>query len=417
MIEVFADVITIGDEILYGQITDTNSQWISAELDKIGIKIRRKSSVGDKEEEIINILEEAEKRSDIILITGGLGPTNDDITKKTLAKYFGASLVLNNQALQDVSLYFQKRGRELTELNKSQAFLPDCCTCISNTCGTAPGMWFKKGKKIFVSMPGVPYEMKTMMKEDIIPRLQQFFKTPVIYHKIIRTSGIGESFLADKIKDWESNLPSHIKLAYLPSLGEVKLRLTAIGETTKELRTLVDDEVEKVLPLITEYVYGYNDNSLEKVIGELLRQKKLTIATAESCTGGYIAHMLTSVPGSSDYFVGSTVAYSNEIKKQILEVKEETLLKYGAVSEEAVKELAEGVRIKFNADVSISTSGIAGPSGGTEEKPVGTIWIAYSDKNGTKTKKLLLSNQREVNIKLTTTAVFNLIRQNLSKYI
>jgi nicotinamide-nucleotide amidase len=414
MKDIFAEILTIGDEILYGQIIDTNSQWISAELDKIGIRIRRKSSIGDQAQEILDALKEAEKRSDIILITGGLGPTNDDITKKTLCTYFNSTLVLNEEALQEVTAFFNKRGRELTGINRQQAFLPDSCTYIPNRSGTAPGMWFDRNGKVFMSMPGVPFEMKSLMAQEVIPRLREKFKTPVIYHKVIRTVGIGESFLAEKIKDWEASLPSHLKLAYLPSYSEVKLRLTASGEEKDALLKDVEKQVASLLTIVPELIFGYDDDSLEKVIGNLLIQNKKTISTAESCTGGNIAYTLTSIAGSSEYFLGSVVAYHNSIKINILGVKEQTLEEHGAVSEDVVKEMAEGIRKKFNTDVAVSVSGIAGPGGGTEDKPIGTVWIAYSDKDQTVARKLIFGNIRDVNIKLSTIAALNLVRQCLT---
>ena len=409
---IFADIITIGDEILYGQITDTNSQWISAELDYIGIKVTRKTSVGDNEADILQLLREAESRSEIIVITGGLGPTSDDLTKPCLAKYFNSSLKLNEEVLNDLKEFFIKRGRELTETNKQQAYVPDICQVIRNHYGTAPGMWFERHGKIFISMPGVPFEMKAMMTEVILPRLKDFFKTPFIYHRVIQTIGIGESYLADKIKDWERNLPSVIKLAYLPSLGEVKLRLTASGEASA-IKTIVEAEAVKLKELIFDYVYTEKDEPIEKVIGNLLKTKNLTIAFAESCTGGFVSSLITSVPGSSEYFAGSVVAYQNDIKEKLLAVKAATLKTYGAVSEQTVKEMAEGIRLSFNADIGVSTSGIAGPGGGTLEKPVGTIWIAYADKHKTVARKLSLGKLRDINIKQTAAATLNLVRQSL----
>jgi len=412
MKSIFADVITIGDEILYGQITDTNSQWISEELDKIGIKISRKTSVGDNETDILQIVKEAEFRSDLILITGGLGPTSDDITKPCLAKYFNSKLILNQDVLKDLQEFFSKRGRELNETNKQQAYIPDLCKVIRNNYGTAPGMWFQRNGKVFVSMPGVPFEMKAMMTETILPQLKYYFNTPFIYHRIIKTIGIGESFLADKIKDWENTLPAQVKLAYLPSIGEVKLRLTASGEEAM-IKSLVDKEATKVKELAKEYIYADLEEPIEKVIGEMLKNRGLTISFAESCTGGYVSALITSVAGSSEYFTGSVIAYSNKVKENQLGVKAETLKTYGAVSEETVKEMAEGIRNRFNSDIGIATSGIAGPGGGTPEKPVGTIWIAYSDKHKTVARKLLLGKLRDINIKQTATATLNLIRQSL----
>ena len=413
MKNIYADIITIGDEILYGQITDTNSQWISAELDKLGIRTKRKSSVSDKESEILEIIAEAEKRSDIILITGGLGPTNDDITKKTLAKYFNSEMVLHETALKDITAFFAKRGRELSETNKGQAYLPTACTYIPNRSGTAPGMWFERNGKIFMSMPGVPFEMKELMTSEVLPRLTSYFETPVIVHQLIKTIGIGESNLADLIKSWEAQLPEHMGLAYLPSSGEVKLRLTATGDEKEFLKTEIAVEVEKLKPFIAEYIFGFTDEPLEKILGDSLRAKKLTIATAESCTGGYLSHLFTSIAGSSDYFKGGIIAYDNEIKTNFLNVSDEVLRNFGAVSENTVREMAESVRKKMNASIGVAVSGIAGPGGGTEEKPVGTIWIAFSDGQKTVSKKLLLTARRDNNIRLAAYSVLNMIRQEI----
>jgi nicotinamide-nucleotide amidase len=413
MKRIVAELLTIGDEILYGQIVDTNSQWMSVSLSNAGIKVIRKTSVGDSEEEILAALEEAEGRADIVLITGGLGPTSDDLTKPCLAKYFNCSLALHEDALREVTEFFRSRGRELTEMNRQQAFLPVCCEKITNAMGTAPAMWFRKNEKVFVSMPGVPHEMKHIMTNEVMPRLIQAFKPPVIHHKVIRTVGIGESFLAEKITGWEQSLPQHVKLAYLPSLGEVKLRLSSMGEDQEVLIKETDALTEALLPIAGEYIYGYGEDPLEVVLGKTLREKKLTVSIAESCTGGYLSHLVTSVPGSSDYFLGSIIPYGYEIKMRQLGVKPETLEQFGAVSEPTIREMANLVRAKFNTDIGVATSGIAGPGGATPEKPVGTVWIAYSDKHQTVTKKLQLSKDRQINIRMSSLAALNLIRMNL----
>jgi len=413
--KILAELLTIGDEILYGQIVDTNSQWMSVELDKVGIKVIRKTTVGDLEQDILTALAEAEKRADIILITGGLGPTSDDLTKPCLVKYFNSELKINEEALAEVTEFFKSRGRELTELNRLQAALPTACEKITNPVGTAPGMWFDKGDKVFMSMPGVPHEMKKMMTEHVIPRLNKKYKLPVIYHKLIRTIGIGESFLAEKIADFEKSLPEHIKIAYLPSLGEVKLRLTGFGSSLTQLEAETNALSETLKEQIGQFIYGYGEDPIEVVIGRMLRDKKLTLSIAESCTGGYLSHMITSVPGSSDYFLGTMIPYAYEIKMRQLGVKPEILEKYGAVSEPTIIEMANIVRAKFNTDIGVATSGIAGPGGATPDKPVGTIWIAYSDKHHTVTKKLQLSKERMINIRMSSMAVLNLIRQSLPK--
>jgi nicotinamide-nucleotide amidase len=410
-----AELLTIGDEILYGQIVDTNSQWMGVELSNAGIKVIRKTTVGDVESEILTALTEAEKRADVILITGGLGPTSDDLTKPCLARYFNCEIKIHAEALAEVTAFFESRGRELTELNRMQAALPTACEKITNPIGTAPGMWFEKGDKVFMSMPGVPHEMKRMMTERVIPKLKAKYKLPVIHHLVIRTIGLGESFLAEKIQAWEKALPAHIKLAYLPSLGEVKLRLTGMGDSLATLQQETTVLAEQLKDRIGQFIYGYGDEPLEIVIGKMLRSRKLTLSMAESCTGGYLSHLITSVPGSSDYFIGSMVPYAYEVKMRQLGVKPEVLEKHGAVSEPTIIEMANIVRAKFNTDIGVATSGIAGPGGATPEKPVGLVWIAYSDKHQTVTKKLQLSTDRMINIRLASAAVLNLIRQNLPR--
>ena len=413
MNKVLAEILTIGDEILYGQITDTNSQWMSSELDQLGIKVIRKTTVGDAEEDILSAFAEAEARADIVLITGGLGPTNDDLTMPMLAKYFDSKIIMNNDVLEHVRDFFEKRGRNFTEMNRNQALVPEVAEVIHNDMGTAPCTWYQRNKKVFVSMPGVPHEMKNLMTTQVLPKLQTVFQTPVIYHRLVKTVGIGESFLADKIKDWEDNLPAHISLAYLPSVGHVKLRLTAIGDDRTKLEQEVQRIIDKLLPIAGKYIYGYNSTTLEQAIGERLLEAGKTIAIAESCSGGYVQHKLTAVAGSSAYFQGGVVPYHNDHKMNLLGVKQSTIETHGAVSEACVKEMAEGVRKAFNSDIGAASSGIAGPSGGTEEKPVGTVWIAYADGEQTIAKKLQLSKNRILNIELTEISLLNLVRKSL----
>jgi nicotinamide-nucleotide amidase len=408
-----AELLTIGDELLYGQIVDTNSQWMSVALSHAGIKVVRKTTVGDIESEIITAFGEAEPRADIVLITGGLGPTNDDLTKPCLARYFNCELAIHEEALAEVTAFFTSRGRELTEINRQQAALPVCCEKITNAVGTAPGMWFERNGKVFMSMPGVPHEMKRMMTDYVIPKLKQTFTTPVIHHKVIRTIGIGESFLAEKIKDWEDSLPPHVKLAYLPSLGEVKLRLTSLGDSLEELTEEAERLSANLTSRIGSFIYGYGEEPIEVVIGRILKDKGYTISIAESCTGGYLSHLVTSVPGSSAYFLGSIIPYAYDIKMRELGVRPETLEKFGAVSEETITEMANLVRSRFNTSIGVATSGIAGPGGATPEKPVGTVWIAYSDKHKLVTRKLQLSTDRALNIRMASVATLNLIRQNV----
>jgi nicotinamide-nucleotide amidase len=411
---VYAEIITVGDEILYGQIVDTNSAWMGTELTKIGIRVKQITSVSDEAAHIVAALDDARTRADIILITGGLGPTKDDLTKNVLADYFHTELKLDAQSLADVTELFHSRGFALTELNRQQAFLPASCTPVRNVLGTAPGMWFEDEGKVFVSMPGVPFEMKRMMEDIVLPQLKANFKTPEIIHKVVQTVGIPESMLAERLEAWETSLPPHIRLAYLPHLGGVRLRLTGMGEDARELDTELQQEVDKLTALVPKHIFAYGEVPLEEALGQLLKEKKLTLASAESCTGGYLAHRLTSVPGSSAYFMGSIVAYDNSVKVQVLGVKPETLEQHGAVSEATVREMAENVRKKLNTDIGVASSGIAGPDGGTPEKPVGTIWIAYADKHGTRAKLLQYNKNRQLNIEYTALAMLNLIRQSLN---
>jgi nicotinamide-nucleotide amidase len=410
MSSVNAEIIAIGDELLYGQIMDTNSHWISQELDAVGVRVVRKTTVGDNRTDILTAFEEASKRADLILITGGLGPTQDDLTKPLLAEYFGCDIVEVPEAVAAVSSYFLRRGREMTPLNILQGHLPSCCTYVPNPVGTAPGMWFEQKGCYWMSMPGVPHEMKKLVKDFVLTKLDEIFELPVIYHKLIKTAGIGESWLADLIKDWENALPPHIRLAYLPSLGHVKLRLTAFGTDKKQLQQEVAAQIQEVLLQIEKYVYGYDDETLETAIGKLLKNAGKTLALAESCSGGYVSHLITTVPGSSAYFQGAVVPYHNDFKERILGVKSETLSTHGAVSEATVAEMAEGVRALFNADYGIASSGIAGPDGGSDDKPVGTVWIACAGPEGVETRKLQLTQDRMLNIQLTGVAVLNLFR-------
>ncbi|MFN3801212.1 competence/damage-inducible protein A [Belliella pelovolcani] len=408
--EITAEILAIGDELLYGQIIDTNSHWISQELDKIGVRVVRRTTVGDNRDSIMAAFEDAEKRADIILMTGGLGPTNDDLTKPLLAEYFNCSIELVPEALEAVRTFFEKRGRELTELNRLQAHLPTKCTYVPNEVGTAPGMWFEENGKVWMSMPGVPHEMKKLMNDFVIPKIKSLYPLPIIYHKVIKTVGIGESWLADVIKDWEKNLPEHIKLAYLPSLGQVRLRLTAFGDDYDELQADVETVIDQVKPLIDKYIYGYNHESLEESIGRLLKQANKKVALAESCSGGYISHLITSIPGSSKYFQGTLVPYHNQFKNEILDVEAEILKNHGAVSEETIIQMAENIRTMFGADYGLASSGVAGPDGGWKEKPVGTVWIACAYEGKTVSKKLQLTQDRMLNIQLTAVAALNLLR-------
>jgi competence/damage-inducible protein CinA-like protein len=408
-------ILTIGDEILYGQTVDTNSQWMSAELDSFGFTVVHRATIGDEESAILSGLKDASAKADIILITGGLGPTADDLTKPSLAKYFDVPLKSNPDALQELILLFQHINQELSEANIAQTNLPANAEYISNSLGTAPGMWIEDKGKIYVSMPGVPFEMKGMISNHVIPKLQQQFDLPIVIHEIIKTIGIGESWLAEKIAPWEEKLPKSIKLAYLPSIGQVKLRLTSSGEHKDELEAAIESQIKLLLPYAEKYIYGYGTDSIEQVIGDLLIKKSMTLGTAESCTGGYLAHLITSIAGSSEYYKGSIIAYANEIKEDVLGVSHDTLEKHGAVSEETVITMAKGVQNKLGVDIGIATSGIAGPEGGTEEKPVGTIWIAIAVGDEVKTRQLKLFKDRLLNIRMTAVSSLAMLWRILAK--
>jgi nicotinamide-nucleotide amidase len=358
-------------------------------------------------------MDESLSAADIVLVTGGLGPTKDDITKTTLCKYFNASLRFDEETYKNVEALFKARGRAVTELNRKQAEVPDNCNVIPNLIGTAPGMWFEKNNSVLVSMPGVPQEMKAMMNDRVIPLLKEKFKTPFIYHKNILTQGIGESMLAELIEEWENKLPQEIKLAYLPSIGQVRLRLSSSGTDKNAVIEKVEEQVVSLKKIAGEFIYGYDDDTLEKIIGKLLREKNKTVCTAESCTGGFIAHKITSAPGSSDYFKGSVIAYANEVKENILKVPPQLIQKHGAVSEEVVKQMSENARRIFNTDFAIACSGIAGPDGGTKEKPVGTVWVALASDSRVKTQLLQLGSGRLKVIEETALNTLNMLRKDI----
>jgi len=403
------EIITIGDELLIGQVIDTNSPWMAQELNKIGLKVRYITTVSDREEEILKTLDLATERVGIILITGGLGPTKDDITKHTLCKYFNTSLRFDESSYLNIEKLFHARGRVVTPLNRTQAELPANCTPLLNQYGTAPAMLFNENERIFVSMPGVPYEMKGVMKNHVIPYLKNRIKLPPVVHETVLTQGIGESFLSDLIAPWEDNLPKHIRLAYLPSAGILRLRLTATGFEESVLKKDLEVEIDKLSLLAGEFIFGRNEDSLEKLIGDKLRHKKLTLATAESCTGGFLAHRITTIPGSSDYYTGSVIAYDNSIKISCLQIDPQLLDRHGAVSSEVVSAMAKGVRQQFRSDFAIATSGIAGPSGATAEKPLGTVWIAIEGPNVSLTRKFQLGTERLGVIQGTSNHCFHLL--------
>ncbi len=408
-----AEIISIGDELLIGQVVNTNASWISEQFNNAGIKISRINTIADEKIQILSALKEASERAYIILITGGLGPTKDDITKAALCEYFGTKLIFESSVYENIKNLFKKRGFKIGELNKKQAEVPESCIPIENIHGTAPGLWFEKEKVIYVSMPGVPYEMKQMVKDYIIPELLKLFSPGAIVHKTILTQGLPESLLAKKIESWEDNLPGNIKLAYLPSPGTVRLRLSATGRKEPELERQIINEITTLKKIIPGIIFGYDNDRLYEIVGNMLREKNLTVSTAESCTGGYIAHLITSVAGSSDYFKGSVVAYSNEIKESLLGVQHQSLINFGAVSEPVVKEMAMGIKNKMRTDYTIATSGIAGPGGGTEDKPVGTTWIAIATPTKIISKKFMMGDHRERNIKKTAMTALNMLRKEL----
>lgn len=410
-----AALITIGDEILIGQTIDTNSAWMGKKLNALGIRVNQITSIKDEREAILESLSDAEASSaDFIFITGGLGPTKDDITKHVLCDYFNTSLVRNQKVLEKIELFFKERGREMLETNRQQADLPEACTVLMNEMGTASGMWFEKNDTIFVSMPGVPYEMKGLMKNEVLPRIQSTFDLPSIFHKTIMTEGIGESFLVEMVKDWENSLEKEgIKIAYLPSPGIVRVRLSTQGNKSEDIQTKVLVKAEELKKLVPQYVFGEDDISVQEAIGELLKANRFTVATAESCTGGMIAELLTSVSGSSAYFRGGVVAYSNDIKRNFLDVLESDLEHFGAVSEAVVEQMAKGIQKKMNSDFGIATSGVAGPSGGSDEKPVGTVWIALASKDKVISKKFTFENNRSRNIRRSALAAISMLRRHI----
>lgn len=408
-----AEIITIGDELLIGQVVDTNSAFIATELNKAGINVYQITSVPDEKDRIIIALDEAEKRADLVLLTGGLGPTNDDITKYTLAGYFNSKLVRNEEVIANIKNILEKRDVRINERNLKQADLPDNCEIIFNHFGSASGMWFIKDNIQFISMPGVPFEMKEMLVNQIIPELIKRNKLPVIQHRTILTHGLAESVMAEKIRNWESYLPSYIRLAYLPSPGILRLRLSGTSDNRDQLNKELNKQIDLLQKLLPENIIGYNDDKLEEIIGQLLKKKHRTLSAAESCTGGTISQLITSVPGASDYFKGSVVAYSNEIKQSVLNVSQETLMNFGAVSQQTVEEMAEGVRQLYQTDYAVAVSGIAGPGGGTPEKPVGTVWIAIASAKATMSHLFHLGDNRGRNIQQATIAALNLLRKTI----
>lgn len=408
---IFASIITIGDELLIGQVIDTNSAWMAQELNKAGIWLRRRVAVGDSKEEIVYALDEESRHASIILITGGLGPTADDITKPVLCEYFNGKLVTDEEALANVTSIFARLNRPMIERNRMQADVPDTCTVIQNKRGTAPGMWFEKEGKIYVSMPGVPHEMKGMMTDYVIPQLQKHFTFPFIDHRTLLTAGIGESFIAEKISNWESALPPHLKLAYLPNYGMVRLRITGTDSDNDRLQQDLNTQFSLLKDLVKDWMVVDEDIPMQQVIGKLLLKRNATVATAESCTGGYIAHLITSVAGSSEYFKGSIVSYANTVKEQILGVPHQVLDSVGAVSEETVRQMVTGAMAALETEYAVATSGIMGPGGGTPEKPVGTVWIAAGNKKELIAECFHFRYDRNRNIEMASTYALNMLRK------
>ena len=407
-----AAIITIGDELLIGQVVDTNSAWIAQELNKTGIWLRQRISIGDDKREIFRALEMAGRDAEIVIITGGLGPTADDITKPVLCEYFGGKMVVNEEVLAHVKyLFTEVFRRPLIDRNLKQAEVPDVCTVLFNERGTAPGMWFEKEGKVFISLPGVPHEMKGIMTKLVLPRLQSMFKTPFIEHRTLLTAGVGESSLAETIKDWEAKLPAHVKLAYLPNYGMVRLRITGFGSDKTTLDKELDHQFALLKTQVQPWLVTDQDESLPMNVHRLLRAQGKTMCTAESCTGGYIAHLITAIPGASNIFKGSVVSYDNEVKTNVLKVSPETLSSAGAVSEEVVKQMAAGALQVLNTDFALAVSGIMGPDGGTPEKPVGTVWVAAADRNNVKAQKFQFRFDRQRNIEMTAVTALNLLRK------
>lgn len=411
-VQVKATIITIGDELLIGQVVDTNSAWIAQELNKIGIWVRRRVSVGDVWDEIWKTLDEESKNAEVILITGGLGPTADDITKPLLCKYFGGELKTDEKVLAHIeNLFVNIYRRPFTERNKKQAEVPSVCTVIHNARGTAPGMWFEKNNTIFVSMPGVPHEMKGMMTDIILPKIEERFPGNIISHRTLLTAGIGESFLADHIQFWEEKLPSHLKLAYLPNYGMVRLRITGTGSNRNDLNLQLNEEFSKLKTLVEQWLVTDQDNTMPQVVSDLFKSKNLKLGTAESCTGGYIAHLLTRDPGASAFYQGGMVSYANEVKQHVLSVRSETLETDGAVSESTVKQMVAGTLKLLKTDYAVAVSGIMGPDGGTNEKPVGLVWVAVGNKDRIIAQHFNFRFDRSRNIEMTAIQALNMLRK------
>ncbi len=408
-----ASIITVGDELLSGLTVNTNAAWIASRLNLAGIMVKEIQVTGDEEPGILRALEVAAGHSDLVLITGGLGPTRDDITKRSLCNFFNCALRQDAVVLEDIRQFFLRRGMEITEVNRRQAEVPEKADVIRNPNGTAPGLVFRQNNTIFVAMPGVPFEMKEMMDQQVIPLLNKKDRKQSIIHKTILTHGVGESALAELIASWERSLPETIRLAYLPSPGIVRLRLTAKGNREIELREILNQEVEKLHKIIPEHIWGYDNDTLEGITGQILKNHGLRLGTAESCTGGYIAHRITSIPGSSQWFNGCVVAYSNRIKETLLKVNPDLILNHGAVSTEVAETMATGAQKALHCEYSIGITGIAGPGGGSKEKPVGTVCIAVAGPFSVVSRKFRFGDNRERNILRAANAALALLKEKM----
>lgn len=408
-----AELITVGDELLIGQVVDTNSSWMAAQLNDIGVEVKRRVAVADAIEDIQAALAEALSRVELVLITGGLGPTNDDLTRDALAEYFQCGQSLNRDILNTIEQRFKIRGIPMPEMNKRMAMVPDKAKVVPNDWGTAPGLLFESSSTTVIALPGVPSEMKGIMTDYVLPSLKSRASSAIV-HRTIQTYGLPESSLAERIADWEAALPGSMSLAYLPAYGTVRLRLTARGKDRKRLIESMDRQIELLKPLIEQNIFSLDDRSLEEIIGDALLSKNQSLSTAESCTGGAISKQMVRVAGSSAYFKGSVVAYSYEAKEQLLGVSMDIINQHGAVSEQCVVAMSNGARERFQSDYAIATSGIAGPAGGTPQKPVGTIWMAVSGPQGVVTKCLQFGKQREQNIERSVSAALQLLLQIIS---
>jgi nicotinamide-nucleotide amidase len=411
----YAEIISIGDELLIGQVVNTNASWMGEQLFAAGIALRRVTTIGDSEDDISDALDGAIDRAQFVFLTGGLGPTSDDITKPLLCKYFGVELVWNQDAFNQVEALFVRRGMGVTERNRQQAMLPANCVPIANFNGTSPGMWFEHQGSIIVSMPGVPFEMKPMFVNEVIPRIRSLVAGSNYLFRTVMTTGAGESAIAERLQKFESDLPEGFKLAYLPQPGIVRLRLGASGRNRQHLLQTLNNKVSELVSLIPDLVYGFDDEMPEETVSRLLKEHQLTLSLAESCTGGYLSHLLTSLPGSSAIFKGSIVAYANQTKTSILGINESLIVDHGAVSQQVAIAMAEGARIRLQSDYALGITGIAGPDGGTAEKPVGTVWIALAGPSGTEAQQFLFGDKRDRNIRRSALAALNMLRKVLQE--